>query len=196
MGKLSDALFTETRQRVLGLLYGSPGSTFFLKEILRCTGMGVGTVKRELDRLHGAGIVSLRKIGNQHHYYANPECPIYNELCAIVRKTTGLVDPIALALAPLEKQIDHAFVFGSLASGKESSGSDVDLMIIGSVAFSSVVKALHPVQEELGREINPKIYRKSEWEEKRQAKDSFVMSVIKNPRLDVIGETLDGSDNQ
>jgi predicted nucleotidyltransferase len=194
MGKLSDALFTETRQRVLGLLYGSPESSFFLKEILRRTGMGVGTVKRELDRLYAAGILSLRKVGNQHHYYANQECPIYNELCAIVRKTTGLVDPLALALAPLEKQIDHAFVFGSLASGKESSGSDIDLMIIGSVAFSSVVKALHPVQEELGREINPKIYRKSEWEERQQAKDSFVISVIESPQLDVICKTVDSVD--
>lgn len=188
MSKLSDALFTETRQRVLGLLYGSTKSSFFLKEILRRTGMGVGTTKRELDRLHAAGILSLRKVGNQHHYYANPECPIYTELCAIVRKTSGLVDPIARVLAPLEKDIEYAFIFGSLASGNESSDSDVDLMIIGKASFSSVVKALHPVQEELSREINPKIYSKKEWEQKLLDKDNFIVNVMERPRLDVIGQ--------
>ena len=193
MGKLSNALFSESRQRVLGLLYGQPKSSFFQKEILRHSGMGVGTIKRELDRLHQAGILTLRKVGNQLHYQANPTCPIYTELCAIVRKTTGLVDPIVRALAPLEQEIDYAFIFGSLASGSESSGSDVDLMVVGEVSFSNVVKVLHPVEEEIGREINPKVFRNNEWEEKRNAKDSFIMNVIEHPRLNVIGQIPDKS---
>jgi predicted nucleotidyltransferase len=94
----------------------------------------------------------MYKIGNQHHYQANPRCPIYAELIAIVKKTVGLTEPIREALSPLSKKIDWAFVFGSVASGKESSASDIDLMIIGDVSFSEVANTLYSMQEALGRE--------------------------------------------
>ncbi|MFQ3199986.1 MAG: DNA-binding transcriptional ArsR family regulator [Zhongshania sp.] len=86
MSQLASALFTETRQQVLALLYGQPERSFFLREILRHNDMGAGTVKRELDRLLAAGIVTLRKSGNQHHYQSDSACPIYNELLAIINK--------------------------------------------------------------------------------------------------------------
>ncbi len=67
MSQLSDALFTETRQKVLGLLYGQPNRSFYTKEVLRQTGMGVATIKRGLDRMPAAGILRMTRIGNQHH---------------------------------------------------------------------------------------------------------------------------------
>jgi predicted nucleotidyltransferase len=40
-------------------------------------------------------------------------------------------------------RIDVAFVFGSVARAAETQGSDVDLLIIGSIDFGTVVDALH-----------------------------------------------------
>lgn len=187
MSQLSDALFTETQQRVLGLLYGEPGRSFYTKEILRLTGMGVATIKRELERMLAAGILTMTKVGNQHHYQANPACPIYGELVAIVQKTIGLAEVIREALAPLSGRIEQAFVFGSMASGKERAGSDIDLMIIGDVDFTEIVTALYPAQERLGREINPKIYRSQEWERLGIRNDPFYREVMTKPRMNVIG---------
>jgi predicted nucleotidyltransferase len=187
MSQLSDALFTETQQKVLGLLDGQPERSFYIKEILRLTGMGVATIKRELDRMLAAGILRMTRIGNQHHYQANPQCPIYGELLGIVKKTFGVAEVIRRALEPLAHQIDRAFVFGSVASGKETAASDIDLLIIGEVGFAEVVGALHPVQETLGREVNPKIYRREEWNRMKHAKDAFVTEVMTKPRMDVIG---------
>ncbi len=104
MSQLSNALFTETQQKVLGLLYGQPERSFYTKEILRRTGMGVATIKRELDRMLAAGILSMTRIGNQHHYQANPQCPIYGELLAIVKKTFGVTEVIRLALSRWRKR--------------------------------------------------------------------------------------------
>ena len=188
MTQLSDALFTETQQKVLGLLYGQANRSFYLKEILRLTGMGVATIKRELDRMLAAGILNMNKIGNQHHYQANSECPIYAELITLIKKTVGLTEPIREALSPLSKKIDWAFMFGSIASGKESAASDIDLMIIGDVLFSEAANALYPVQETLGREVNPKIYRKNEWARLEQDNDAFIKDVMNKPRMDVMGE--------
>lgn len=187
MSQLGDALFTTTQQQVLGLLYGQPERSFYLKEVLRLTGMGVATIKRELDRMLAAGILQMTRIGNQHHYQANPQCPIYAELVGIVKKTFGVTGVIRSALEPLVDSIEQAFVFGSVASGKESASSDIDLLVIGTVAFSNVVTALYPVQEALGREVNPKIYRPEEWARMKQADESFTRDVMEKPRMDVIG---------
>lgn len=187
MSRLSDALFTETQQKVLGLLYGQPDRSFYTNEILRLTGMGVATIKRELDRMLAAGILRMTRIGNQHHYQADPRCPVYCELLGIVKKTFGITEVIRRAIDPLAAKIDWAFIFGSVASGKETVTSDIDLLIVGDATFAEVVSALYPVQQTLGREINPKIYHKDEWTRLKIAKNAFITDVLEKPRMNVVG---------
>lgn len=188
MSQLGDALFTTTQQKVLGLLYTQPEKRFYTKEIIRLTGMGVATIKRELDRMLAAGIICMTRIGNQHHYQANPDCPIYLELVGIVKKAFGVSGVISLALLPFAERIDWAFIFGSVASGKETSTSDIDLMIIGDVGFAEVVSGLYAIQETLGREINPKIYSRGEWIHMKRNKDAFFKEILNKPRMDVMGD--------
>lgn len=140
MSKLAEALFTKTQQRVLGLLYLSPDKSFYVKQILRQTGMGVATIKRELDRMVVAGILSMTKVGNQHHYQANPVCPIYTELISIVRKTLDEKDKLVIG-ETLEisrsglKEIVQRYhihrlgLFGSAARGELNANSDIDLLV-------------------------------------------------------------------
>ena len=187
MSKLSNALFTVTQQKVLSLLFTQPDKSFYVKEILRLTGMGVATIKRELDRMRAAGILRMTKIGNQHHYQANPDCPIYLELSGLIKKTSGIVGSINSALSEISDQIDWAFIYGSVASEKETTGSDIDLMIIGDISFSQVVGLLYPAQKSLGREINPKIYSSKVWMQMKKSKNAFVNELLLKPRMDVIG---------
>ena len=43
---LADALFSTTQQRVLGLLFGQPGRSFYANELIALTGGGSGAVQR------------------------------------------------------------------------------------------------------------------------------------------------------
>ena len=187
MSQLSNALFTTTQQNVLGLLYTQPERSFYIKEILRLTGMGVATIKRELDRMLAAGILRMTRIGNQHHYQANSECPIFLELSGIIKKTFGIRETISSALSSLSGKIEWAFIYGSVAAGKETTESDIDLMIVGDIGFSEVVGLLNPLRETLGREINPKIYDEEEWNTMKIKENPFVQEILLKPRIDVIG---------
>jgi len=69
---------------------------------------------------------------------ANRASPIFTELAAILRKTSGLSDVVAETLDSLSDRIDVAFIFGSVARGAETAASDVDMLIIGSVDFDAV----------------------------------------------------------
>lgn len=185
---LAEVLFPEYRRRVLGLLLLHPGQRYHVREIARLTGTVSGTTARELSRLADVGLLERTRVGNQVLYAANEQCPVFGELASILRKTSGLADVLAQALAPLAANIDIAFVFGSVASGKASAGSDVDVMIIGDgLGYGEVVSQLYQQQETLGREINPKVYERKDWQRLAQENGSFFRDIISKPKLFVIG---------
>jgi len=185
---IGDALFTKTQQRVLGLLYGKPGKSFYTNEIMRWADMGRGTVSRELDRLVSSGLLLVTRGGNQHHYQANPDCPIYTELLGIVRKTFGVADVIREALKPLDKQIELAFVYGSIAKGTEAKTSDIDLMLVGEgLAYGDVMELITPLEESLQRPVNPTIYDVEQIKTKLKEKNAFITRVMEQPKLWVKG---------
>ena len=184
---LASLLFTDYRRRVLGLLLLHPEQTYHLRELARTTGTTAGTLARELAKLTEAGVLTCQRIGNQAHYAANRECPIFEELASILRKTSGLADVIAEGLAPLADRIESAFIFGSMASGTPRAGSDIDLILIGDIGFGDAVSHLHALQVPLQREINPKVYTAKEWAEAVRKSSAFIRDVIGKPKLFIIG---------
>ena len=175
------------RRQVLSLLLLHPERRLHVREIARLTGTAAGTLNKELTRLHGAGLLNRERVGNQVQYFANRSHQIYPELAGILRKTVGLADVLIEALTPLANEVQVAFVFGSIARGAETTGSDIDLLIIGGSDFGSVVDALHPAQEQLGREINPKVFSAREWKAKFRSRDPFVREVLAQPKIFLIG---------
>lgn len=184
-------LFPEYRQKILGLLLLHPEVHYHVREIARLTNTAAGSLHRELAKLAKAHVLLREVSGNQVYYQANTSFPIFEELASILRKTSGLVDVLANTLAPLAGKIIAAFIFGSVARGTETMGSDVDVMLIGEVKFAEVVKALHPAQAIIKREINPKVYKRREWKKLVNNKESFVQEILNSPKLFIIGTLND-----
>ena len=183
----ADILFGNYRRQVLGLLLLHPERSYYVREIARATGTTAGTLHKELKKLAAVGILSNERRGNQLAYQANRACPIFEELASIMRKTSGLADIIAQLLELLGARVKVAFVFGSLARATESTHSDVDVMVIGEAGFGEVVQLLYPVQADLGREVNPKVFAEDEWKSKVVAADPFVLDVLAKPKIFLIG---------
>jgi len=185
---VGDALFTKTQQKVLGLLFGKPDKSFYTNEIMRWAAMGRGTVSRELERMVGAGLLSVTRGGNQNHYQANANNPVYSELVSIVKKTFGVADEIRARLKPLDEKIDLAFIYGSISKGTETSASDVDLMLVGkSLNYSDVLDLFLPSEELLQRSINPTIYTKPDFDKKIKEGNSFIVRVMEQPKILIKG---------
>lgn len=189
--ELSNLLFSGYRRQVLGLLLLHPERQCHVREIARLTGTSAGTLHKELARLAQAGVLRRTEQGKQVYYAANRDCPIFEELASILRKTSGLADVLAGALAPIAEQIEFALIYGSLAKGSGQVGSDADLLVVGEPGFAEVVRLIYPAQATLGREINPKIYSRDEWDRKQRANDPFVRDVLDNPKIFLIGNERD-----
>jgi predicted nucleotidyltransferase len=189
---LADALFTTGQQRVLGLLFGQPQHSFTVSDIIVATGAGSGAAQREVAKLLAGGLVTVRPVGNQKRYQANAEAPIHAELVGIIRKTIGLAEPLREALAPLADKITAAFVYGSVAKRSDTADSDIDLMVLtDSLTYADVVGALHPVIEQLGREVNPTLYSRAELAKRIKQGNAFVARVLEQPKLWVLGSESD-----
>lgn len=180
---LLDILLGTQRQRALGWLLLHPESALHVRELARLTHTSAGSLHRELVRLAEAGLLTRSRQGNQVLYQANRACPVFAELTGLFRKTGGLGDVLRAALAPLTEKIRVALIFGSVARGEETAGSDIDVLVVGEVDFVEVVTALHPCQETLGREINPVVYSPEEWRARLARDDHFARDILTHPTL-------------
>ena len=181
-------MFSAYRRKVLAVLLLRPDQDFHVRELGRLTRVPAGSLHRELKALSAAGLLTRAQVGNQVRYQANRSAPIYEELAGIFRKTAGLVDVLRESLQGLADRIEVAFVFGSMASGEPRAGSDIDILVIGTVSLLNVVKALGQAQERLGREMNPVVMRRKKFLEAKESGDRFVQRLMKEPKLFVLGD--------
>ncbi|MFG6412389.1 nucleotidyltransferase domain-containing protein [Roseateles sp. DC23W] len=171
-------------------MFGQPSRSFYANELIALAGSGSGAVQRELHSLAQSGLVTVRPVGNQKHFQANPASPIFEELCGIVQKTVGLADPLRNALAPVADQVVAAFVYGSVAKKTDTAASDIDLLILSdTLGYGDVFTALDAAGSTLGRTVNPTIFNRQEFGRKRG--DAFLSRVLEQPKVWIIGGAHD-----
>jgi predicted nucleotidyltransferase len=186
---IASALFTPVQQRVLGLLFGQPQRRFQSAELIRLARGGTGAVHRQLQRLEAAGLVVVSHEGNQKYYMARQDSPVFPELHGLIQKTVGVAEPLRAALEPVSKQIQVAFVYGSVAKGNERAGSDLDLLIVSdTLTYPEAYEALQEAEAAIARTVNPTVMTPEEWRKKRTAPDSFAKRIAAQPKLFVLGD--------
>ena len=186
---IADALFSKVRQRVLAVLFGAPDRSFYTNEVIGLAQSGAGAVQRELADLAAAGLLSVRKQGNQKHFQANAASPVFAELRSLVLKTSGLADVLRTALLPIAPQIAVAFVFGSMAKQQDTAASDVDLLVVSdTLGYGDVFSALEAASQTLARTINPALYTVVDFKARQLGDNAFINRVMQKPKIWLIGQ--------
>ena len=189
---LADALLTRTQQRVFAILFGQPSRSFYVNEIIARAAVGRGAVQRELGRLAKSRLVAVSSVGNQKHYRANRDSPLFEELCGIIRKTVGLAEPARAALKPLADKLMLALIYGSVAKRTDTAASDIDLLLVSDeVMLDTVYDVLIPLERQLDRRVSPILLTSGEFRRRRAAKESFITRVLEGPTI-VLAGSADG----
>ncbi len=184
---IASTLFGKTRRRILGLLFTNVDSKFCVRDIIRKVDSGQSSVQRELVKLEIAGIIKMEVIGRHLYFSANQSCSVYPELHGLMIKTYGIADVLNSGLKDISDRIDFAFIFGSLATGKDRADSDVDLMVIGDVSSLEIDKALREAKNKIMREINLVNYSLKGFRE-RIKESPFIQIVLNDPLIMLIGD--------
>ncbi len=188
----TNALFSAALQKILALLFVRVDEAFYLNEIIRLTGLGSASAQRELKQLELDGLIRSERVGNMRRFQANPASPIYPELHGMIQKTFGLTGVLRDALAPLAGKVQLAFVYGSMAKGNATANSDIDLLLVAEqLSYGTLLAALAPAEEKLGRKINPTPYTTAEYIKRYQEQQHFLMRVLEQPKLFLMGDEND-----
>jgi predicted nucleotidyltransferase len=185
MGLLT-VLFPHARAELLRLLFTGASRELHLRELVRQSGLTLGSIQAEVEKLQSAGLLVDRRDGNRRYVRANVAHPLYSDLRNLVLKTAGLRDVLVGALEGLDS-IRVALVFGSIAAGTDQADSDVDLLVIGHLGLRELAPRLRPAADRLGREINPVIMTPEEFDRERTTKPLLV-DMLAKPKLFILGD--------
>jgi uncharacterized protein len=189
MGTLSIILSSRVRAEIFRLLFGLEEKELHLREMERQASVSLGTIRQDLQKLVKLDLVKSRRDGNRLYYRANIEHPLYAVIRQLVLKTAGLLEILKSVLD--REGVEVAFVFGSLAGGREKAESDVDLMVIGSIGLRTLSTWLAGISEQIGREINPHTMSAEEFRRRKHRSDHFLSHVLESPKLFTIGNEND-----
>jgi predicted nucleotidyltransferase len=182
---LADALFSKTRQRVLGLLFGQPDRAFGTIELIKLAESGSGAVQRELATLTESGLI---QIDDRKRYRANRDSPVFDELKGIVEKTSGVAQTLRAALAPIADKLRLAVLFGSVAKHTDTASSDIDLLVVSDeLALEDLFVTLEDAEGRLGRRVNPTLYTVDEFRNRRGTDHPFLSKVMNGKHVVLLG---------
>lgn len=188
---VGEALFPKIRRKVLTLFLLNPERRYYYREATRLIGDTPGSIRRELESLTEVGILVMEPIGIQKFFRANKEHPVFNELRALVEKTFGLADILRDVLRNHTDRIQVAFIFGSVATGRETGKSDIDLLVIGSLTLRELTGLLEPIEKGVGRPINPVLFQVAEFRTRIKKGDHFVSTLLTSEKLFIVGNADD-----
>lgn len=178
-----------SRLAILSRTFLDPDREHHLRELARAANLAPRSVQEEIERLLGAGLLVERRSGNRRYLHANKGHPLFRPVREIVLKTTGLADVLRDALG--QEGVEWACVFGSLASDEPKAGSDVDILVVGSLGLREAVRRFRKVPPVLEREVNPVVWTRREYQKRLGVADPFLKRVLSGPHVDVIGRKPD-----
>ncbi len=179
------------RGDVLAATLNQPDKWWYLSELAKFLETTPSSLQRELKALVDGGILQQRREGTRTYFKAETRSPLFPELRGLVEKTVGVLPTLQEVLAPRQRGMDCAFIYGSMARSDEHALSDIDLMVIGSVGLAELTPALRKAETRLGREVNATSYSTREFRNKVAANDHFLSEVFRGPKQFVKGDQRD-----
>ena len=182
-----DALFPTVRAGVLSATLLQPDHWWFMTELARDLEVTPSSLQRELESLVASGFLLRREDGRRTYFKANTDSPLFPELRGLVEKTTGIIPELRAAIEQFGGRIELALLYGSIARGQEHAGSDIDLMLVGTLQQIDLLPVLRKLESRFRREINVTLFSPEEFHRKLASTDHFLSSVMKTKTIPLKG---------
>ncbi|MBM3246619.1 MAG: hypothetical protein FJZ13_04755 [Candidatus Omnitrophica bacterium] len=176
------------RRALLGYFCTNSDARLYLRQAAVILAEDPGNLSKELRHLEALGIFSSVMSGKQKYYSLNKEYPLLNELKSVIFKTIGAEGALSKIVESIPG-IRKAFIYGSFANGKETAGSDIDVLLVGKFSEDDFLKKISALEDKLQREINYTVYSAQEFAKKSKQKGSFLNEMLKTKPIILKGST-------
>lgn len=183
---LEKIIGSKSRISILNLFLFYSEKFFYLREVARLTGENTNSVRRELNNLVEIGLIARKTKGNLILYEINKKSSLYEPLKTMFMRTESLGKHLTELLK--NKDIRYALIYGSFASSQLTEGSDIDLLLIGSIKQSDIIDAISNFEKKMLREVNYIIWTEKEFNKRVKEKHHLLVDIASKPIISIIGD--------
>jgi DNA-binding transcriptional ArsR family regulator len=188
--QLQDFMISRVRVKMLEHFFSHETEMYFVREITREIKEEINAVRRELERMLGAGILKSEQRGNRLYYFVNTRYIFFQELQQMVVKTTGLGKKIRKYLRKLGT-ISFVMFSGRYVQGVAPRNGEVDILIVGDVVLPELAALIKEEEQKIGREINYAVFTDQEFEFRKTRRDPFIIDALFGSRIMVVGSEVE-----
>lgn len=185
---------SKTRIKILSVFFETPGVSFFVREMTRKTGEQINAVRRELENLEQANLVSSYSQSGKKYYQLNQDYFFYDELFSLFNKASLPALAVAEKLYELGEHISLLLLTGRLV-GISDERAPLDMFIVGDILKEQVSKF---IQEKMDTEIEIRFAVVSEQEflERVKMKDRVLKNLLTIPEnvipINILRKKMEG----
>ena len=157
----------------------------YINELAKILEVDPGNLFRKLKELEKDGLFSSELRGNQRYFFINKKYPFLFEYIKMYESKFGFVGLLKEELKDV-KGLSEAYIFGSLAKGNFREASDIDLLIVGSHNYESLLPIISGLEKKMKREINVVDFTNKEFLAKQKKGDEFIKNVFSDKIIKII----------
>lgn len=184
-GEKMISLRSKVAIRLLDYYFLNPDARYYINELARILELDPKNTETKLKEFEKEGLFKSEFRGKERYFFLAKDNPILEHYRQIFLKTYGIEKRFKDMLRGI-KGLKEAYLFGSYASNKMDSSSDIDVLAIGSHSVLELQRVIAKLQKDTGREFNVMNLSLREFEAKKKAKDPFIKGVLKTKTIKLI----------
>lgn len=177
-GEKMISLRSKVTIKLLDYYFLNPKAQAYINELARILDLDPKNTETKLKELEKEGLLKSEFRGKQRYFFLAKDNPILKHYRQIFLRTYGIEKRLKDMINNV-KGLKEAYLFGSYASNKMDSSSDIDLLAIGTHSVLELQRAIVKLQKDTGREINVINLSPKEFDKKKKEKNPFITGVFK-----------------
>lgn len=183
---LENIIPSKVRRKILQLFYHHPDNTYYLREVVRQVNEEVNAVKRELDILHDAKVLSRERRTNKVFYVLNKNYLLYDEFLRIFTKTSLLSEQVTTNISRLGK-VKYIAVSTKYSKKTPIKDDEIYVLFVGIIVVPEVETIMNEARKEFGWDINYTVMSEEELKFRKKNNDPFIWKFLKQPKVMFVG---------
>ena len=184
-GEKMISLRSKVTIKLLDYYFLNPEAQVYINELARILGLDPKNTETKLKELEKEGLFKSEFRGKQRYFFLAKDNPILEHYRQIFLRTYGIEKRLKDMIGNI-KGLKEVYLFGSYASSKMDSSSDIDLLAIGKHSILELQRIIVKLQKDTGREFNVINLSPKEFEEKKKDKNSFINNVLKTKTIRLV----------
>jgi len=177
-GEKMISLRSKVTIKLLDYYFLNPEAQVYINELARILDLDPKNTETKLKELEKKGLFKSEFRGKQRYFFLAKDNPVLEHYRQIFLRTYGIEKRLKDTIGNI-KGFKEAYLFGSYASNKMDSSSDIDLLAIGTHSVLELQRVITKLQKDTGREFNVINLSPKEFEKKKKDKDPFINGVLK-----------------